>query len=53
VIEMVVEGMIDNKIQNGHRFKGKQQNSFNIHTRVLFLVSNPRCFGGQGIHKND
>jgi hypothetical protein len=28
----VVEGLIDNKIQDGRRIKGKQQNSINIHT---------------------
>jgi hypothetical protein len=48
-IEMVdygVEGLLD-KIQDGRRLKGKQQNSFIIHTLAIIVVSNAMLSGSR------
>jgi hypothetical protein len=45
MVNLVVEGLIDNKIQDGHRLKGKQQNSFIIHTIEIIVVSNAMLSG--------
>jgi hypothetical protein len=34
------EGLLDNKIQDGRRLKGKKQNYFIIHTIAIIVVSN-------------
>jgi hypothetical protein len=39
LIKQVVEGVIDNKIQDGRRFKRKQQNSYYPHKSVEFGVN--------------
>jgi hypothetical protein len=48
-IEMVdygVEGLLDNKIQDGRRLKGKH-NSFIIHTIAIIVVSNAMLSGSR------
>jgi hypothetical protein len=40
MVNLVVEGLIDNKIQDARRLKGKQQNFFIIHTIAIIVVSN-------------
>jgi hypothetical protein len=42
---------MSNKIQEGPRFEGTQQNALNIHTRVLITVSNHVFSGSQNISK--
>jgi hypothetical protein len=41
IVYHIVEGLIDKKILDGRRFKGKKQNSIMIHTRAMVLASNP------------
>jgi hypothetical protein len=38
MIYYTVEGLIDKKIQDGRRFKGKKQNPIMIHTRAMVLA---------------
>jgi hypothetical protein len=40
MVDYGVEGLLDNKIQDGRNLKGKQQNSFIIHTIAIIVVSN-------------
>jgi hypothetical protein len=42
-----VEGLLDNKIQDGHRLKGKQQFSYIIHTIAIIVVSNAILSGSR------
>jgi hypothetical protein len=40
-----VEGLLDDKIQDGHRLERKQQNSFIIHTIAIIVVLNAMLSG--------
>jgi hypothetical protein len=49
-IEMVdygVQVLLDNKIQDGRRLKGKQQNFFIIHNVAIIVVSNAMLSGSR------
>jgi hypothetical protein len=45
MVDYVIEGLIDNKIQDVRRLKGTQQNSFVIHTIAIIVVSNAMLSG--------
>jgi hypothetical protein len=51
IVDYGVEGLLDNKIQDGCRFKGKQQNSFIIHTIAIIVVSNAMLSGSRNLLK--
>jgi hypothetical protein len=55
MVNKVVEGLIDSKIQDGHHCKEIQQNSLNIHTRAIIVDvwCLMLCFQAQRIHSND
>jgi hypothetical protein len=40
MVDYGVEGLLDNKIKDSHNLKGKQQNSFIIHTIAIIVLSN-------------
>jgi hypothetical protein len=52
MVNQVVEGLIDNKIQDVHRLKEKQQNSFIVHTIAIIVVSNSILSGSRHSLKN-
>jgi hypothetical protein len=47
MVDYGVEGLLDNKIRDGRRLKGKQQNSFIIHTIAIIVVSNAMLSGSR------
>jgi hypothetical protein len=47
MVDYGVERLLDNKIQDGCLFKGKQQNSFIIHTITINVVSNAMLSGSR------
>jgi hypothetical protein len=47
MVDYGVEELLDNKIQDGRRLKGKQQNSIIIHTIAIIVVSNAMLSGSK------
>jgi hypothetical protein len=47
MVDYGVEGLLDKKIEYGRRLKGKQQNSFIIHTKEIIVVSNAMLSGSR------
>jgi hypothetical protein len=51
MVNEAVDGLNDNKIQDGRRLKGKQQNSCIIHTVSIIVVSNAMFSGSRDFLK--
>jgi hypothetical protein len=47
MVDYGVEGLLDNKIKDGRNIKGKQQNSFIIHTIAIIVVPNAMLPGSR------
>jgi hypothetical protein len=47
MVDYGVDGLLNNKIQDDRCFKGKQQNSFIIHTVAIIVVSNAMLSGSR------